>query len=192
MSQYSDMIKAALDEGDLRIAHKSNGGSCKSLKHSELGRGSFGVTYRCARTGGNGDQGNYAVKLIDLEKLRTEHGSEFKPERVNREVKALSKLATGNFIVQYHDTYKFPRKSKKPQFLVIRMELCGETLESRFPQLQLDVAKIHKLLTQLAVAFSHLEQQIIVHRDLRLDNCCVAHNSNDLRPQICSLIPTLF
>ena len=73
-----------------------------------------------------------------------------------------------DYIVKYYDSFQ----TADERFLGIRMGLCPKgTLEDQLGKLP--VRRIRLYLGQLASAFVYLQQQRVIHRDLKLNNVCI-------------------
>jgi E1A/CREB-binding protein len=135
----------------------------------EIGGGAFGNVF-CVRHTTEGR--DYALKVIDTEKVRKEYGLA-NNEKIMKEVKTLCELEPHPHIVQYFDVFS----SDDKRYLAVRMGFCpGGTLQSVAidrPGGPLSVRVIRTYLNQLASAFVHLQVQGIIHRDFKLDNIAI-------------------
>lgn len=120
----------------------------KYLFGKELGRGEFGITYRCVDV----DTGEaFACKTISKSKLRTE----VDVEDVRREVLIMRHLPEHPHIVAFKEVYE----DKEAVYLV--MELCegGELFDrivSRGHYTERDAARITKTMLEVCKVFNLL------------------------------------
>jgi NIMA (never in mitosis gene a)-related kinase len=151
-----------------------------------LGNGSFGCVFAVRH---ELDKHEYALKVINMKKLRMERGMADNSEMLI-EVRTLAKLQHGPYIARYFDAVEFPRPSKKKpiaDFLIIRLELCkGGTLEEELESYRrkgerMPIAIVRKFLAQIAEAFRFMAEKKIVHRDFKLDNVCLSGPEGDCR-----------
>ncbi|KAK3281466.1 hypothetical protein CYMTET_10749 [Cymbomonas tetramitiformis] len=134
-----------------------------------LGRGSFGVVYKCLR---KEDKETYVIKEIDMGAMNNRE----QQEALN-EVKILASV-NNKYIVKYYDSFIAGRK------LHIVMEFAengclhdhlkaqrGKTLPER---------EIWKFLIQIVLGLFHLHGKHILHRDIKTLNIFLDRNNSAL------------
>lgn len=153
-----------------------------------LGNGSFGYVFAVRHK----DKQNYALKVIDMKKLRVERGMSDN-SKMMQEVFTLAELQHAPYIARYDDFKEVngvlhAAASGDPKdWLVIKLELCtGGTLQSVLDNCRaqgrgLPTADVRKYFAQLVEAFNFMAEKKIVHRDMKLDNVCLSAPGGDCR-----------
>mmetsp|Transcript_120814 Transcript_120814/g.352914 ORF Transcript_120814/g.352914 Transcript_120814/m.352914 type:complete len:770 (-) Transcript_120814:157-2466(-) len=135
----------------------------------ELGRGASGQVFICKR---RGCRSGFAVKAVDLRKMRLSPHVEREQKKLRREVEILKSLPPHPCIVQLVDA------CEGGDWFLLVLELVGggdlyTVLTSREPARLLE-REAAFVLEQLADGLRFLHGQCIIHRDLKLENVLVA------------------
>lgn len=135
----------------------------------ELGRGAFGKVFICSR---DGHENSFALKAVDLRRMRLSFDVEREQRRMRREVDILRKLPPHTNIVQLMDAFE------EDDWLLLVLELVGggdllTALTAREPSRFLEPEAAF-VLRQLATGLSFLHGQGVLHRDMKLENVLVA------------------
>lgn len=133
----------------------------------ELGRGASGQVFICKRRGRG-----FAVKAVDLRKMRLSPHVQREQKKLRREVEILKRLPPHPYVVQLVDAYE------EGDWFLLVLELVGggdlyTVLTSREPP-RLVEREAAFVLRQLATGLKFLHAQCIIHRDLKLENVLVA------------------
>jgi len=136
----------------------------------QVGRGATAIVYRCIR---DGEQ--FAVKVINLQKLRMRPQSDHILRVLNREAGLHSSLRHNN-IVQLRDVVETPNKL----FLVMDLVEGGELIDYVTARGRMTEDEARPVFLQIVEALQYIHAKNIVHRDLKLDNILV--DSRTSRP----------
>lgn len=135
----------------------------------ELGRGASGAVFTCRR---DYCRGRFAVKAIDLRRMRLGANAERQQMLLSREVEILRTLPPHPNIVRLVDAFE-----EGPWFLMVLERVCGgdlfSVLTARSPPQFLDAEAAH-VTRQVAEGLAFLHRQGVIHRDLKLENVLVA------------------
>jgi serine/threonine protein kinase len=167
----ADRAASALERANYLPVNKDTGDPIQgtTLTNAELGRGSFGTTYRCTKQLGGT---HVAVKLVDL--LALDKRSETARGKAVKEANTLAAITASNpaHIAKSHNAVK----DQENDMLVIEMELCGPTLEFVWNahSKSFTTEQIANYLGQAAKGFDELKKNSYIHRDFKMDNVCTA------------------
>eukprot|EP00949_MAST-11_sp_MAST-11-sp1_P005430 g5430.t1 len=165
-----------LSATNLQFIDRATGEEC-GLDHTRafLGRGAFGSLYRMRHMT---EEEDYAVKFIDIAKVRYTHGTKAAAE-VLEECQAMRQFEHKH-IIRYYDTgYLVPN-----EVLYVRMELCRGDLVSTIPSEgpPLDATVVRERAAEIAQALMYLHDDLgWVHRDLKLDNIMLSARDGQVR-----------
>jgi serine/threonine protein kinase len=135
----------------------------------ELGRGVSGQVFVCKRAG---CAKGFAVKAVNLRRLKLRPNADREWKKLCREVDILRKLPTHPNIVQMVDTFE------EGHWMMLVLELVGggdlfTVLTSRANS-KLREGEAAFVLAQLVEGLGFLHSQRVIHRDLKLENVLVA------------------
>ncbi|KAK1395342.1 Protein kinase domain-containing protein [Heracleum sosnowskyi] len=125
----------------------------------EIGRGRFGVVYRCY-SAGSGD--SFAVKSVDKRLLSDDS---IDRQCLYNEAKIMQVLAPNPNVIQVYDVYE------DENWLHLVMELCNSPdLYCRVSERVFDESEARSVMVPLMEAIAHCHRLGVVHRDLKPDN----------------------
>lgn len=134
--------------------------------HSEIGRGNFGVVYRCE----NGETGQQcAIKKINLSRIRSDNLD----VQVMREVNLLRKMDHPHIMRLYEVL-----KSKKYLYLVCEMVYGGDLFDFLKANAPLEESRARRIFRQLKEAVSFCHQHGVSHRDLKPENVLLTRDGS--------------
>ncbi|CAD7963312.1 unnamed protein product [Amoebophrya sp. A120] len=138
-----------------------------------LGQGAMGTVFKCFRGGKT-----YAVKRIDLAKLRLRNNEQRLRQRLIREISILQNLGMHENIVGYEGCYD----EKETQLLFIVQEYVagGELLAQIIERTFFDPEASY-VLRGLVRGLQFLHQAHIAHRDLKPENVLIGSSQNVAR-----------
>ena len=148
---------------------------------NKIGDGAFSKVYKVNLKGTNI---NRAIKVINKNFIKLEFKSQHIREITNEEMKTYveefineiknMKLTEGAN-KDNENTVKFYEYFNNEKEMAIVMELCDENLTSLLVKKKFTIKEIYEILNQLNNTFKIMDEYIIVHRDLKLENILVKH-----------------
>jgi serine/threonine protein kinase len=141
----------------------------------ELGSGASGQVYACSHRMG----GDFAVKTIDLRRMRLSATAERERKKLGREIAILKSLPPHEHVVQLIDAFD------EGGWMMLVLELVGggdlySAVTCRSPTRFLEPETAY-VTRQLADGLRFLHGQNVIHRDVKLENILVAseHRQGD-------------
>jgi len=172
--QDARIVDVTGESGDDDVAEEVPAGGPPLRFHGyrrgrELGRGASGQVFLCKK---RGYPGGFAVKAVDLRKLRLSLHVEREQKKLRREVDILKGLPPHPHVVSLVDAYE------EGDWFLLVLELMGggdlyTVLTARSPP-RLQECEAAFVLRQLVGGLSFLHSQGVIHRDLKLENVLVA------------------
>jgi len=129
----------------------------------QLGRGATAHVFKCVR-----GEDHFAVKVIDLERLRMQPRFHYLQRILERETDLLLHLRHEK-IVQIRDVFKTPEKL----FLVLDLVEGGDLFEHLYNKGMLSEDEARYVFVQIVDALAYIHSKNIIHRDLKLENILV-------------------
>jgi len=144
----------------------------------ELGRGASGQVFLCRK---QGVSSGFAVKTVDLRRIRLRQDPEREHRKLRRELEILKTLPPHPHIVQMVDAFE------EGDWFLLVLELVGggdlfTVLTSR-SQSRLQDREAAFVLQQLLSGLAFLHGRGVLHRDLKLENILVA-SERQARPLV--------
>eukprot|EP00419_Tripos_fusus_P083682 CAMPEP_0172936012 /NCGR_PEP_ID=MMETSP1075-20121228/221803_1 /TAXON_ID=2916 /ORGANISM="Ceratium fusus, Strain PA161109" /LENGTH=577 /DNA_ID=CAMNT_0013797379 /DNA_START=150 /DNA_END=1880 /DNA_ORIENTATION=- len=144
----------------------------------ELGRGASGQVFLCRK---QGVSSGFAVKLVDLRRIRLRQDPEREHRKLRRELEILKTLPAHQNIVQMVDAFE------EGDWFFLVLELVGggdlfTVLTSR-SQSRLQDREAAFVAQQLLSGLAFLHGRGVLHRDLKLENVLVA-SERQARPLV--------
>lgn len=144
----------------------------------ELGRGASGQVFLCRK---QGESSGFAVKTVDLRRIRLRHDPEREHRKLRRELEILKTLPPHPHIVQMVDAFE------EGDWFLLVLELVGggdlfTVLTSR-SQSRLQDREAAFVVQQLLSGLAFLHGRGVLHRDLKLENVLVA-SERQARPLV--------
>ncbi|CAI5955264.1 unnamed protein product [Closterium sp. NIES-65] len=130
----------------------------------EIGRGQFGVIYKCVPRGALGGVA-FACKTIKKRNIETLPAA----EDIRREVEALEKVKGHPGIVELHSVFE------DPQAVHLVMQLCrhGDLFDHVKMRTRLPEPTAACILSQLLHALQHCHDLGVIHRDVKPENVLI-------------------
>jgi len=129
----------------------------------QIGRGSFGTVFRCTDIK---TQVSYAVKIVDLRKLRMQ--PHFVMDRLRRECSVLEDLNHPSIVRLYRTV-----DGNDAMFMIMEMVLGMELFEMIVAVAGLEESEAAAVFIQIASSLAYMHSKGIVHRDIKPENILV-------------------
>ena len=157
-------------------------------------KGSFGEVYIAENKNTKEKRAIKIFKLNDIkEKLKEKFFTNEITDEINDEFKKYinsimneienMKICVNKYSVKYYETFK------NENILAIVMELCDENLSNilRNKNEGFNIKEIYEIMYQLNKTFKIMRENIIVHRDIKLDNILIKYEKNNILNFVCKL-----
>ena len=139
----------------------------------KIGKGAYGVVYKAKNI--NSDE-LFAIKIIDID-CDNEKAEKQKIGLINelKNMKICSDENKNEYSVKYYEYFKYENE------FVFVMELCDDNLlkilkERKKP---FDYEEIRQIMSQLNKTFEIMENNKIIHRDIKLENILVKYDNKE-------------
>eukprot|EP00930_Biecheleria_cincta_P017085 TRINITY_DN13683_c0_g1_i1.p1 TRINITY_DN13683_c0_g1~~TRINITY_DN13683_c0_g1_i1.p1 ORF type:complete len:648 (+),score=92.61 TRINITY_DN13683_c0_g1_i1:56-1999(+) len=143
------------------------------LRGDELGRGAYGVVFRCSKSGSDEP---YAAKAVDLRRLQLSISPDRETKKLQREVDILKRLPPHENLVRFVDAVEDGH-----WFIFILEFVRGGDLFNALTRRPVGPKKrpcfaeeeVVFILRQLVEGLQFLHDHQVIHRDLKLENILV-------------------
>lgn len=157
------------------------------LRGDELGRGAYGVVFRCSKT--DSDE-SYAAKAVDLRRLQLSISPDRETKKLQREVDILKRLPPHKNLVRFVDAVEDGH-----WFIFILEFVRGGDLFNALTRRPIGPKKrpcfVEEeavfVLRQLVEGLQYLHDHQVIHRDLKLENILVTREVNEGSRVLCDV-----
>ena len=153
-----------------------------------IGKGNFGTVYK-GKIKDKTDKNNYiAIKIINKDEMKSRLRTEYNTDNIDNEFHLYVTKSIKNEIeimricmkdninsIKFYEFYDIEKE------YAIVMELCDDNLQNILNRRNTGFNKdeIYDILTQLNNTFKIMSKNIIIHRDLKLENILVKYLNNE-------------